>query len=180
MKTIDIEVEDCKLTDIEVEDYELTESQISELANSKAVELCPNANYFDWEWVTAPKPIGSQRIPPDEFWVKTTKGLAATNGDILVLKNFLFPENFVPNEPWRILDESSKLSINKVLSKDLGGMLSHPGWFRAVFLPLAKIPGLKVLGDTFTSPGYMVVNGELVGVVTPVKGQRFGDFQFTL
>jgi hypothetical protein len=105
--------------------------------------------------------------------------LAATNGHILIFKSFVFPENFVPNRPWVILGKDGRKAMDKYLSEDFAKMLSHSGWFKPSFLPLTQILGLKVLGTTPTSPGYMVANSDLIGVVMPATKNDGSCFQFT-
>jgi hypothetical protein len=165
---------------VDVKDYELTENQLSELAEFKAYSACPsNASNVRWEWIKDPKPFGSQRIPPNEYWLETIRGLAATNGHFLALKSFSFPENFEQNRLWIMPEKISKDKMNKLLSIDFSKLSNHPGWFKPVFKPFTEIDGLKVLGSTPDSPGYMVVDSELVGIVMPASGQEPEDFQFS-
>jgi hypothetical protein len=169
-----------KTIDVEVEDYALTQYQISDLAELEANKVCPfDGDNLCWKWRREPKVLGSQQVPPAKFWFKTIKGLAATNGHILIFKNFPFPDNFVQESPWRILGENGKSVINKFLSENFDEIQNHSGWFMPAFRPLTEIPGLKVLGKGPTSPGYLVVNDELVGFVMPAAENYRGCFQLT-
>jgi hypothetical protein len=166
--------------DVEVKDYELTQDQIFDLAQSEAEKICLlDADNLDWEWVKEPKVLGSQRVPPTKFWFETDKGLAATNGHILIFKSFVFPDNFMPDSPWVTPNERVKSAANKLFTENVTGMISHPGWFTPVFRPLTQILGLKVLGSTPIAPGIMMADGELVGVVMPTTKNDESCFQFT-
>ncbi|HEY9827481.1 MAG TPA: hypothetical protein V6D19_18740 [Stenomitos sp.] len=170
--------------DIDVKDFELTEQEFHELAELKTKTVINFTEAVDWAWECDDEPQfkGSAPIPPDDFWVETSKGEVAVNGWIVLLRNFPIPEGFLPGRPWFGPEEikpDTPQKLENFLSGDWAKLPLHTGWFRAEFSAL-KMDGVEVRGKDPNEMGYIILNGQLMGVVMPFQADRKADdaFQF--
>lgn len=173
-----------RTVDVKVEDFELTEKGIEELIDSKIEQVVPYEGQdveTEW-WSRAPLPKGSAPIPPDDSWIQTSKGEAATNGWIVLLRNFPIPDGFLPGRPWFGPEEikpDTPQKLENFLSGDWAKLPLHTGWFRSEFSAL-KMDGVEVRGKGQNEMGYISLNGELMGIVMPWQSDKKPDdaFQF--
>lgn len=169
-----------ELVDVEIKDYTLTAAQIKKYATVAMESHVPICEDCSFEWVKEPKAKGSSNRPPEDFYFQTSAGIFAANPHIVVKKGFPFPHGFTIGDTHWVEPSRAKATIGKILAIDFRSLPAHKGWFSALFKPLLKL-GLDVRGEDKTSLGYLLLKGELVGMLMPLDSQgprRRKAFQF--
>jgi phage terminase large subunit-like protein len=149
---------------LDIPDFELTESEIDKLIE-ESIKFVGFGWEKEYEWDgNPPKPKGSQKEPPEDFYFETVAGLAATNGHILILKGFELPDDsFVQINHWmKIEKEDSIDNINNLLNGFKQDMPLHPGLFSIKYKSLKGF--VDVVGCN-KGPGYLIKDGSFVGVI---------------
>lgn len=168
---------------LDIPDYEFTQAEID--AKIEAAIDDGGDGDTEWEWLDGePKPKDGACPLSNEFWFDSKFGKLATNGFLLITEKFPLPTGFkVDNYPWKRVNRSTVefcegLTVEfceGLLDKSAETMTPHTGWFGEIFKPFVEIPGLSVSSETVDpeSAGYLVLAGEIVGVIMPVS--RLGD-----
>lgn len=173
-----------EIIEVPIKDFSLTAVEIRKKADTLQESVAAvGCDESDAKWVTEPKAKGSKNEPPEDFYFETSAGLFATNRHIAVKNNFPFRPNYtIGGAHWMkpIKDPRAYEDFEKILAADFKALPAHSGWFSRLYAPLLKL-GLDVRGENETSAGYLLLKGELVGVLMPLNRQGLPSeksFQF--
>jgi hypothetical protein len=156
--------------EVDIDDETLTRDEIQSAVHKILGDVIPeNIQGSDWQWEERPIPKGSTSSPPPDWYQNTPFGRAATNGHCILFERSPIAAK---TEPDWIDPEAPPINIGKSISIEFQTLPLHYGLFSKDFSKFARIEGLEVRGEGPESLGYLILNGELVACLMPVKVRR--------
>jgi hypothetical protein len=167
---------------VDIADETLTRDDIEKVVCKILRDVIPgNATESDWQWEKRPIPKGSRDRPPMDWYQETAFGRAATNGHCVLFERS--PIAAKTERDW-IDPKALPINIGKQINNGFHALPLHHGLFSKAFSRFAKIEGLEVRGEGPELLGYLILDGQLIACLMPVKlrprapGKTRGVFRF--
>lgn len=124
---------------------------------------------FEWEWVdNTPKVSPYPTEPPEDAWMTIGGVEWATNGVMVVRRDC--PVRPCCTKAW--VTNNAFEPVRHAISQHSPKMPRHTGFFDDRIANPYRAVGADIFGLNNNTPGYAVLNGELIGIVMPMHGQR--------